>query len=143
MAKFTLTHAHVTALLDPVSPESNWAPFVDAIAPDVRWVIASEKKDAARKTGIYNVASWIEEVNKPLRASLTEDGIKMTVSSLDVIGNKAVVEAYGEATQLNGQPYNNRSAWFLIFSEETGKIIEIREYLDTALVHEVHQTNAA
>ncbi|KAJ6575547.1 hypothetical protein DFH09DRAFT_1276769 [Mycena vulgaris] len=140
MAKFTLTPAHVTALLDP---EAKLAPFLAAIDPDVRWVIASEKKDPARMTGIYNLASWIEEVATPGRAKLTEEGLKMIVSSLDVIGNKAIVEAYGEAMQLNGRPYNNRYAWFLIFSEETGKIVEIREYMDTALVQELHQTNSA
>ncbi|KAJ7704851.1 hypothetical protein B0H17DRAFT_974280 [Mycena rosella] len=139
--KFTLTHAHVTALLDPVSHEGNWKHFVGAVDPAVRWVIASETKDAMRKTGVYNLASWLEEVNKPLLAGLTGDGLKMTVSSLDIVGNKAIVEAYGEATQANGRPYNNRYAWFLIFSEETGKIVEIREYLDTALVQEVNQTN--
>ncbi|KAJ7751743.1 hypothetical protein DFH07DRAFT_825989 [Mycena maculata] len=138
--KFPLTHAHVSALLDPVSRESNWAPFVAAIDPNVRWVIASETKDATRKTGVYTVASWLEEVNKPLLGNL-KTGIKMTVSSLDIVGKKAIIEAYGEATQANGRPYNNRYAWFLIFSEETGKIVEIREYLDTALVQEVHQTN--
>jgi hypothetical protein len=48
----------------------------------------------------------------------------------------------------NSSPYifhlhsGHRYAWFLIFSEETGKIVEIREYLDTALVQEVNQTNA-
>ncbi|KAJ7474187.1 hypothetical protein FB451DRAFT_1035362 [Mycena latifolia] len=141
MTKFTLTHAHVSSLLDPVSQDANWTPFVNAIDPDVRWVIACEKKDSGRSTGVYNVASWLEEVNKPLFSRLKDGRVKMTVSSLDVVGNKAIVEAYGEATQNNGNPYNNRYAWFLIFSEETGKIVEIREYLDTALVQEVRQTN--
>ncbi|KAJ7176212.1 hypothetical protein C8R43DRAFT_914101 [Mycena crocata] len=140
MAKFTLTHDHVTDILDPASRD-DWAPFVSAIDPDVRWVIGSEKKDSTRMTGVYNVASWLAEVNKPLLSRLKDRNLKMTVSTLDIVGNKAIVEAYGEATQLNGNPYNNRYAWFFIFSEETGKIVEIREYIDTALVQEVQQTN--
>ncbi|KAJ7912395.1 hypothetical protein B0H13DRAFT_2660118 [Mycena leptocephala] len=139
MAQFTLTHAHVDALLSPASRDANWEPFIAAIDPNVRWVIASETRDPIRKTGVYNVASWRAEVNKPLLASLDERGLRMTVSSLDIVGNKAIVEAYGVATQGNGRPYNNRYAWFLIFSEATGKIVEIREYLDTALVQEVHE----
>lgn len=37
--------------------------------------------------------------------------------------------------------YNYRFAWFLVFSAETGKIVEIREYMNTALVQEVMETN--
>ncbi|KAJ7644657.1 hypothetical protein FB45DRAFT_898406 [Roridomyces roridus] len=140
MSKFTLTKAHIASLLDPVSLSSNWAPFVSAIDPGVRWVIGGETTHPTRKTGVYNLAGWKQDVNQPLLARL-KTGLKMTVSSVEVIGNKAVVEAHGEATQANGRPYNNRYAWFLIFSEETGKIVEIREYLDTALVQEVQETN--
>ncbi|KAJ6575554.1 hypothetical protein DFH09DRAFT_1361748 [Mycena vulgaris] len=103
MARFTLTPAHVTALLDP---KAKLAPFLAAIDPDVRWVSASEKKDGARMTGIYNLASWIAEVATPMHTKLTEEGLRLTMSSLDVIGNKAIVEAYGEATQRNGRPYS-------------------------------------
>jgi hypothetical protein len=54
MAKFTLDLAHVKALLDPPSATPpDWVPFVSGIDPDVRWFIASEKKDPARKTGVY------------------------------------------------------------------------------------------
>ncbi|KAJ6506235.1 hypothetical protein C8R47DRAFT_1101639 [Mycena vitilis] len=117
MAKFTLTEAHVKNLLDPAR-EGNWAAFVGGIDPNVRWVIASETKDP-----------------------LVDGLLKMTVSSIDIIGTKAILEAYGEATTTKGRPYNNRYAWFLVFSEETGKIVEIREYMDTALVQEMIQAN--
>ncbi|KAJ7800313.1 hypothetical protein B0H14DRAFT_2387400 [Mycena olivaceomarginata] len=141
MAKFTLDLAHVKALLDPPSATPpDWVPFVSGIDPDVRWFIASEKKDPARKTGVYNLASWTEEVAKPLAAVLAGP-LRMTTTSIDIVGNKAITEAYGEATQVNGRPYNNRYAWFLVFSEETGKVVEIREYCDTALLQEIGETN--
>ncbi|KAJ7470133.1 hypothetical protein B0H11DRAFT_2224101 [Mycena galericulata] len=140
MTKFTLTHAHVASLLDPVG-KGDWSSFVGAIDPDVRWVIASEKQDNERMTGVYNLASWNEQVRTPLTTKVKNQEVKMSISSFDVVGNKAIVQAYGEAVQLNGKPYNNHYAWFLTFSEETGKVVEIREYLDTALVHEVNTTN--
>jgi ketosteroid isomerase-like protein len=34
-----------------------------------------------------------------------------------------------------------RYAWFLVFSEETGKVVEIREYCDTALLQEISEMN--
>jgi ketosteroid isomerase-like protein len=57
-----------------------------------------------------------------------------------VVGNKAYTEFQGEATQLNGKPYNNYYLWVLIF-EDDGLIHEIREYLDTGLVREVFTNN--
>ncbi|KAJ7673878.1 hypothetical protein DFH06DRAFT_978854 [Mycena polygramma] len=143
MAKFTLTEAHVRKLYEPVQREGNWSSFLAEIDPNVRWVIAGETKDPVRMTGVYDLASWTEEIAKPLGSHMTGGTVKMTVSFIDVIGNKAILEAYGEATTLKGLPYNNRYAWFFLFSEETGKIVEIREYLDTALVQQVNQAAAA
>ncbi|KAJ7677020.1 hypothetical protein DFH06DRAFT_976290, partial [Mycena polygramma] len=152
---FTLTEAHVQKFLEPVHRAADWSSFVVEIDPNVRWVIAGETKDAVRMTGVYvrpfslyshmyhrlcarNLTSWTEEIAKPLSSHMTGGTVKMNVSAIDVVGNKAILEAYGEATTLKGLPYNNRYAWFLSFSEETGKIVEIREYLDTALVQQVN-----
>ncbi|KAJ7706950.1 hypothetical protein B0H17DRAFT_573465 [Mycena rosella] len=135
---FTLTKDHVHSIVDAAT-RGDMLPFMTAADPELRWVIGSEKKDAARMTGAYTLASWGAEIGAPLRARLKDGVVKMNVTSVDVIGNKAFVEWNGEATQLNGAPYNN--IWVLIFSEKTGKIVEIREYLDTALVQEVVQTN--
>ncbi|KAJ7470135.1 hypothetical protein B0H11DRAFT_1919954 [Mycena galericulata] len=140
MAKFTLTQAHVASLLDPAG-KGDWSSFIGAIDPDVRWVIASEKQDNERMTGVYNLASWTEQVSTPLSAKLKNQESKLVISSFDIVGNKAIVQGYGEAVQMNGKPYNNHFAWFITFSEETGKVIEIRAYVDTALVHEVNTTN--
>ena len=58
------------------------------------------------------------------------------------MGNKAYVEFRGEATQLNGKPYNNQYLWIMIFDDQ-GHAQEIREYLDTRLVQEVFTNNWA
>ena len=57
-----------------------------------------------------------------------------------VVGRKAYVEFRGEATQLNGKPYNNYYLWIMIF-DESGHAKEIREYMDTGLVKEVFTNN--
>lgn len=36
----------------------------------------------------------------------------------------------------------DRYVWIMIFSEKTGKCVEIREYLNTALVQEVIENNS-
>ncbi|KAJ7100421.1 hypothetical protein C8R44DRAFT_352324 [Mycena epipterygia] len=140
MAKFALTAAYITSLLDPINVAGDWTAFLAAIDPDVEWMIGSETKDSARLTGVYNLASWLEEFTGPMLSRLN-GAPKFTVDSFDSIGNKAIVEISGEGTQMNGKPYSNRIAWFLIYSEETGKIVKIREYLNTALIYEVIHTN--
>ncbi|KAJ7749156.1 hypothetical protein B0H16DRAFT_891795 [Mycena metata] len=139
MTKFTLTQAHVASLLDPES-KGDWSAFFGAIDPNVRWVMASEKQ-GSDKTGVYNLASWVEEVHKPLISKLKDGEFKTSIRSFDVVGNKAIIEGEVVGVQMNGKPYNNRYAWFFTFSEDTGKIIEIREYLDTALLNELSATN--
>ncbi|KAF7368462.1 Ketosteroid isomerase [Mycena venus] len=134
MAKFTLTKKYVEDIFT-----AGPAGF-SIIDPDVKWIIASETKDPGRLTGIYNLSSWLQEVRAPVVSRLKDGKLEITPTSIDVVGNKAIVEIAGTATQLNGKPYNNRYVWFLIFSEE-GKVIEIREYLDSALVQDVMQTN--
>ncbi|KAF8190975.1 hypothetical protein K438DRAFT_1762902 [Mycena galopus ATCC 62051] len=135
MAKFALTRTHVDTIFDAMS-RNDVNTFFAAVDPDVRWVIGSETKDPVRKTGVYNVASWVAEVATELRSRFVDGAIKMTIVSVDIVGNKAIAELRSEAVQKNGKPYCNRYVWILIFSEDTGKIVEIREYLDTAHVQE-------
>ncbi|KAF8190973.1 hypothetical protein K438DRAFT_1970722 [Mycena galopus ATCC 62051] len=140
MAKFALTRKHVDTIFDAMS-QNDANTFFAAVDPDVRWVIGSETKDPVRKTGVYNVASWVAEVATELRSRFVDGAIKMTIVSVDIVGNKAIAELRSEAVQKNGKPYCNRYVWILIFSEDTGKIVEIREYLDTAHVQEVIEGN--
>ncbi|KAJ7205948.1 hypothetical protein C8J57DRAFT_1463006 [Mycena rebaudengoi] len=127
MAKFTLTKEYVAALLEPITKAGDWSTFVGDIDPAVRWVIGSEKKDPARMTGVYNLASWRTEVGAsvPLGSRL-KDGAKISVLSLEVVGTKAIVEIHSERTKKNGQPYNTQHAWFLTYSEETGNCADLR-----------------
>jgi uncharacterized protein len=80
----------------------------------------------------------------------------MVVDEIEIVGLKAIVECSGYATQKNGKPYNNkqvfffhclgitgltwesgRFCWIFIFDGETGKVVKIREYINTALVRDV------
>ncbi|KAL8280838.1 hypothetical protein RQP46_006842 [Phenoliferia psychrophenolica] len=109
-----------------------------ALDPEVDWWIASDTANPQTAAGRYNLASWLEKVNKPLIARLNLSvGLNMKVESLDVIGLKAIVECSGKAVQRSGRPYNNRYCWILHFHPETGKVVKIREYVDTALIREV------
>ncbi|KAK7042793.1 ketosteroid isomerase [Favolaschia claudopus] len=137
MPKFTLTQEHIASLFTGFSSGD-----VSGVDPELKWTIGSETKDSVRLTGVYNLATWSKEVRGPLVSRLQGGVVTPTVQCVDIVGNKAIVELVGTATQLNGKPYNNRYIWILIFSEDTGKVVEIREYLDTALCQEVMQNNS-
>ncbi len=58
---------------------------------------------------------------------------KMELDELIVDGNKAVVRYHLDGTTAIGLPYNQN--YCFIYKVEDGKITEIREFLDTELVH--------
>jgi hypothetical protein len=49
----------------------------------------------------------MEKVAIP-NAGKLQGGLVMKFSSIDVVGQKAFIEASSESTQKNGKPYNNR-----------------------------------
>ncbi|TRM63101.1 hypothetical protein BD626DRAFT_495497 [Schizophyllum amplum] len=132
---FAPTEAHIRNMF-----ETN---AFEAIDPDVRWVIANEEGACVpgfSMQGVFNLAEWMEKVFTPLRARLTSPP-KAEVIRLYITGMTAIVEIKGTATQKNGEPYNNSYCWILTFSPDTGKIVEIHEYLDTAMLRDVLQNN--
>ncbi|KAH7306116.1 hypothetical protein BKA65DRAFT_601855 [Rhexocercosporidium sp. MPI-PUGE-AT-0058] len=136
---FKLTEEHIRSFFDPAS-RGEWAPFLAAIDPNVSWTIGSHKENLTCSTGIFNLQGWLEKVAPSLQLKL-QGSLQMTVESLDIIGNKAVIEASGYAVQNNGNPYENLYCWIMIFDDVSGKVVVIREYMNTALVKEVNETN--
>ncbi|KAK7028617.1 ketosteroid isomerase [Favolaschia claudopus] len=137
MSTFTLTEDYVKDWLKKLYTQD-----FSLIDPELQWTIGSDKKDSVRLTGVYTLNSWFEEVLKPMLSRLQPvENPGVDPKCIDIIGNnKAILEVESQATQRNGNPYNNRYVWILIFTDE-GKVVKIREYLDTALVQEVMQTN--
>ncbi|KAH9203614.1 hypothetical protein DL95DRAFT_472217 [Leptodontidium sp. 2 PMI_412] len=136
---FKLTEEHVRSFLDPASAD-DWAPFLSAIDADVVWTIGSLKEDLTCCTGVFNLQGWLDKVAPLIQVKL-EGPLQMNVESLDIIENKAVIEASGSATQKNGNPYENLYCWIMTFDNESGKAVVIKEYMNTALVKEVIETN--
>ncbi|MCJ1295062.1 hypothetical protein MMC34_006623 [Xylographa carneopallida] len=140
---FKLTSDFIFGLLNEAA-SGNPEPLMETVDPEVQWRIGSETKDDVAKTGIFvqlyeNRASWVEQVFGPLQSKLI-NGLKLMPLEVEVFGSKAFVEFKGEATQNNGQSYNNYYLWVMLFDEH-GHATEIREYLDTSLVKEVFTGN--
>jgi ketosteroid isomerase-like protein len=65
--------------------------------------------------------------------------VVLRVTNILVEGDGAAVEMESLSTALNGKPFDNRYCWIVHFSDET--IVEVRAYLDSALVQRLIEEN--
>ncbi|KAK0103711.1 hypothetical protein ONS95_005718 [Cadophora gregata] len=135
---FLLTTKYVKDILTPCA-EGNWSPLLNALDPEVHWMVVDPERNPLSQAGVYNVESWKRDLMTPFLEHL-QGPVHMVVDELDVIGNKAIFEARGWQTQKNGRPYRNTYCWILIFSEETGKVVTIREYMNSAHTKEIMES---
>src|SRR5215210_5896882 len=70
---------------------------------------------------------------------LLKEGVVLRVTNVLVDGDTAAVELESLSTALNGKPFNNRYCWVARFSN--GNIVEVRAYLDSALVQQLIDEN--
>lgn len=80
------------------------------------------------------LACITQELIGPLFAEL-EGGIASEVEALLADGDRAVLLSRGSARTRSGRDYNNTYAQ--VFTVADGKIVAVREYMDTALVDAV------
>ena len=108
----------------------NAQPFTDILSDQVRWTI---RGTTAWSRTFVGKAAVIAELLTPLRARI--DGrIQVTADRFIAEDDFVVVEAHGRSTTRQGQPYNNSYCW--IYRLTNGRVMELTEYLDTALVAE-------
>ncbi len=111
--------------------KGNRMPFRNAMAEDFRWIMKG--RTAWSKT-YEGRAAVRDELIQPLYAQFAGE-YKNTATRFFADGDYVIVECEGSVTTKSGKPYNNQ--YCLIFRIEDGKIKEMTEYLDTALVNEV------
>ena len=109
--------------------------FFDHVAEDVNWtVMGTHPLAGTYHTKADFLAHTFARLNK-----LLKEGVILRVTNLQVDGDTAVVELQSLSTALNGKPFNNRYCWIARFSN--GTIVEVRAYLDSALVQRLIDEN--
>ena len=106
-------------------------PFVEAMADDVTWTIAGQGAWSGTWRGKEAVR---RDLFAPLFAQF--DGL-YTNRALRIVADDdiVVVECRGKVRTKRGQDYNNSYCYVCRF--EAGKLVELTEYMDTALVERV------
>jgi len=110
--------------------KGNAAAFMDAMADDIKYTLQGRTKFSGTMNGKQQV---MEKLLGPLGAAL-EGGIAITPYNFIAEGDYVAMLSNGNATTKSGKHYNN--SYCHVFKVIGGKVKEINEYLDTALVDE-------
>jgi ketosteroid isomerase-like protein len=102
---------------------------VAMMSDDVQWWIAG-KPEALATAGVHDKEFMVRLFRRMLR-QLT-GGLQFTVLGTVAEGDKVAIELVSRGTFADGRVYNNEYHTLLTF--RGGKIVAVREYLDTAHV---------
>lgn len=108
--------------------KGNSRPFIESLADDVRWTIMGTTRWSRTYDGKQAV---ITELLGPLFSNFA-DQYAATADRFIAEDDHVVVEVRGRVNTKSGIPYNN--SYCYIFRIADGKVKEMTEYLDTALV---------
>jgi uncharacterized protein len=109
--------------------------FFEHVADDVTWTVMGTHPLA----GTYHTkADFLAHTFARLDKILKE-GVVLRVTNILVDGDSAAVELESLSTALNGRPFDNTYCWMVHFSN--GTIVEVRAYLDSALVQRLIDEN--
>jgi uncharacterized protein len=109
--------------------------FFKHVSDDVSWTVMGTHPLA----GTYH--SKEEFVSRTFRRlnRILEEGVILKVKNILLQDDTAVVEMESISTALNGKPFNNTYCWVVYFKNEV--IVEVRAYVDSALVQKVIDEN--
>jgi ketosteroid isomerase-like protein len=106
-------------------------PFVEAMADDLRWRFAGEWS-WARDWGVTK-REVRDNLLRPLMAQYAD--YRAVAEEIFADGDRVVVRARADATTVRGDAYPQ--AYCYVFTVIDGRISEVVEYCDTALVERV------
>jgi len=109
--------------------------FFEHVADGVDWTVEGTHPLAGR---YHSKADFLAHTFEKLGKVLPR-GAELHVQHVLISDDWAVVELESEATAKNGLRFDNRYCWVCRFAE--GRIVEVRAYLDSALVARLFEEN--
>jgi uncharacterized protein len=105
--------------------------FFEHVSENVDWTVEGTHPLAGHYTSKQDFQiHTFDRLNKIL-----PEGAQLRVQHIWVDGDWAVVELRSHATAITGMRFDNRYCWVIRFKE--GTIVEVRAYLDSALVQKL------
>ncbi len=109
--------------------------FFNHVADDVDWTVQGTHPLAGHYRG---KAAFLAGTFAKLARVLRDDA-QLSVVNVMVSGDWAIVDLRADATAKNGMRFDNSFCWLARFHD--GKIVEVRAYLDSALVARLFAEN--
>ena len=109
--------------------------FFDHVLDNVDWIVEGTHPLAGH---YYSKAEFQAHTFEKL-AKVLPQGAELQTEHVLVSGDWAVVELHSLATAKNGMPFDNRYCWVCRFVN--GTIVEVRAYLDSAMVARLFEEN--
>lgn len=109
--------------------------FFEQVAENVKWTVMGTHPLAG---SYHNKQDFISHTFERLNRILN-DGVVLKTSNILVSEDTAVLEMESLSTALNGMPFNNTYCWIVKF--RNNMIVEVRAYVDSALVQKVIEEN--
>ncbi len=109
--------------------------FFDHVADKVDWTVEGTHPLAGR----YLTKADFHAHTFARLNTILPGGTKLHVQNVLTDGDWAVVELRSHATAKNGMRFDNRYCWVMRFADEM--IVEVRAYLDSALVQKLIDEN--
>jgi len=106
----------------------NSKPFVESLGEDVRWTVMGTTRWSGTYQGKQTV---LADLLRPLTAQFA-DRYKATAHRFIAEDEYVSIEFRGQVTTKAGRPYHNNYCWICRIAD--GKVLELTEYMDTALV---------
>lgn len=113
---------------------SDARPLTDLMRDDFTWIIEGQSRFSRRYEGKQAVKRELLDVL--FQAFATP--YRFTIDEIIAEGGQVVVRGRGEVKTKAGKDYNN--SYCFVLRLENGQLVELREYLDTALVERVFGT---
>ncbi len=109
--------------------------FFEHVADNVCWKVMGTHPLA----GMYHskqdfLSHTFQRLNKILK-----EGVVLKVTNIITQGDIAAVELESSSIAVNGMPFNNTYCWVVRFENDI--IVEVRAYVDSALVQKVIDEN--
>jgi uncharacterized protein len=111
--------------------ETDGQAFLDLMADDFSWIIEGQSKWSGRYDGKDVVR---RQLFRPLFTNFATP-YRNRAEEIIVAGDRAVVLCKGEVRTHAGKDYNNDYCY--VIRMRGGKMVELREYMDTALAEAV------
>jgi ketosteroid isomerase-like protein len=113
---------------------SDARPLYDLMRDDFAWIIEGQSRFSRRYEGKQAVKRELLDVL--FQAFATP--YRFTIDDIVAEGDTVVVRGRGMVKMKSGQDYNN--SYCFVLRLDDGQLVELREYLDTALVERVFGT---